>query len=285
MADSPYIVEVTDANFVNEVIERSFEVPVLVDFWAEWCQPCKMLMPVLARLAQEYAGRFILAKVNTEEQRQVAGQFGIRSIPTVKLFSDGRELDEFAGALPESGVREFLDRHLPARHDPIVEQALALMDQGNLDAADELLDEALRQDGSNLSALLGKAQLQLMAGDFDAAETTLDALPADKLDDPQAVQLRAQLPFLRVLADAPPIDELHPLAAAGDSHARYQLAAHLLYQQQFEGALELLFDIMRRDRAYGDDAARKAMLAVFDMLGGEGDLVKRWRGRMFAAMH
>ena len=111
MAESPYIIEVTRENYA-EVMEASFKVPVLIDFWASWCQPCQVLMPILARLADEYGGKFILGKLNTEEQQEIAQHFGIRSIPTVKLFQDGQPIDEFMGALPEQGVRAFLDKHI-----------------------------------------------------------------------------------------------------------------------------------------------------------------------------
>jgi putative thioredoxin len=285
MADSPYIIEVTDANFATTVIEQSRQVPVLVDFWAEWCQPCKMLMPVLAALANEYGGKFILAKVNTEEQQGVAGQFGIRSIPTVKLFIDGQPVDEFAGALPESSVREFLDRHLPREEDPIVAKALMLMEQDDLAGAGELLEAALEQNPSNVQALLANARLLLVQGAFDQAEQQLEAIPLDQQDNEEAVQLRAQLPFLKVLQDAPPMEEVQARAEQGDSHARYQLAAALLFQNQVEASLEAMFALMQSDRKYGDDAARKGMLAIFDMLGSDEPLVKTWRNRMFAALH
>ena len=138
MSNSPHIFDVTAENFQQIVVNGSFEAPVLVDFWAEWCQPCKMLMPLLAKLAEEYGGKFILAKINTEEQQALAGQFGIRSIPTVKLFLQGAEIDEFAGALPETEIRAFLDRHLPRESDGVAsadEQLSAAGDeQGALDA-------------------------------------------------------------------------------------------------------------------------------------------------------
>ena len=122
MADSPFIIDVTRDNF-RQLMETSFKVPVLIDFWASWCQPCVVLMPILAKLAEDYEGRFLLGKLNTEEEQEIAAQFGIRSIPNVKLFRDGQPVDEFMGALPESQVREFLDRHLPRAVNPQVEEA------------------------------------------------------------------------------------------------------------------------------------------------------------------
>ena len=120
MADAPFTVEVTRDNYA-QLMQASFEVPVLMDFWADWCQPCHMLMPVLARLAEEYQGKFLLAKLNTEQEQEIAAQFGIRSIPTCKLFVDGQPVDEFMGALPEQGVRQFLDKHITREPNPAVE--------------------------------------------------------------------------------------------------------------------------------------------------------------------
>ncbi len=285
MADSPYIVEVTDASFTQDVLERSYQVPVLVDFWAEWCQPCKMLMPTLARIAEDYAGKFILAKINTEEQREVAGQFGIRSIPTVKLFRNGEVVDEFAGALPEGSIRDFINQHIPRESDALIDQALDAMDQEDLETAEDLLVRVTAEDPENYRVILANAQLKMLRGDFDATEQLLDALPLDKQDDPEAKQLRAQLPFIRALSTAPAEAELIEAAESGDSQATYQLAAMRIFQQDFEQALELLLGLMRKDRKFGDDAARKGMLAVFDMLGGDADLVKRYRGKMFTLLH
>jgi putative thioredoxin len=285
MADSPYIVEVTDASFAQEVLERSYQVPVLVDFWAEWCQPCKMLMPTLAKIAEDYAGKFILAKINTEEQQQVASQFGIRSIPTVKLFRNGEVVDEFAGALPEGSIRDFINQHIPRESDALIDQALDAMDQEDLESAEPLLVRVTAEDPENYRVILANAQLKMLRTDFDAAEQLLDALPMDKQDDPEAKQLRAQLPFIRAVSDAPEEAELLKAAEAGDSQSTYQLAAMRIFQQDFEQALELLLGLMRKDRKFGDDAARKGMLAIFDMLGGDGELVKRYRGKMFALLH
>ncbi len=285
MADSPYIIEVTDAAFASEVIERSYQVPVLVDFWAEWCQPCKMLMPLLAKLVEEYNGAFLLAKVNTEEQQEIAAQFAIRSIPTVKLWRNGEVVDEFAGALPEGALREFLSRNLPRESDKLVDQALEWLAQEDLDAADTLLTQARSSDPSNYRIFLLSAQLEMMRGELDAAEQQLNALPIEHLHDPDAVQLRAQLPFLRAIVDAPEPEILKAAAARGDSQALYQLAAYHLQHQDFEAALEQLLTLLRKDRNYADDAARKGMLAIFELLGGEGELVQRYRTRLSMALH
>jgi len=286
MSNSPYIIEITENNYQKDVVERSYQVPVLVDFWASWCQPCQMLMPVLANLAEAYGGKFILAKVNTEEQQNLAAQFGIRSIPTVKLFKDGQPVDEFAGALPESEIRAFLDRHIPRESDAQVEQARQLLLQGNAKGALDLLQEAKAGDPDNPNVDIALAQAHAAAGDTDSAMKILERLPLDAQDDAQVKTLKGLLFFENLLASAPAEEELEQRLEenSGDSEARYLLAAHKVVKQDYESALELLLELMRKDRNYGDDAARKAILRVFDLLG-EDPLVHKYRSRMMNLLY
>ena len=286
MSNSPYIVEVTEDNYQEAVVEQSHRVPVLVDFWASWCQPCQMLMPVLAQLAEAYGGKFILAKVNTEEQQNLATQFGIRSIPTVKLFRNGQPVDEFAGALPEAEIRAFLDRHIPRESDAQVEQARQLLLQGDAEGALDLLEQAKAGDPTNPNVDIALAQAQAAAGNGEKAMEILERLPLDAQDDPQVKTLKGLLFFENLLASAPSESELEQRLEenASDSEARYLLAAHKAVKQDYEGALELLLELMRKDRAYGDDAARKAMLKLFDLLG-EDPLVQKYRSRMMNLLY
>ena len=286
MSDSPFIYEITAENFEQIVINGSFEVPILVDFWADWCQPCKILMPVLAKLVEEYNGKFILAKVNTEQQQAVAMQFGIRSIPTVKLFQQGQEVDEFAGALPESEVRAFLDKHLPRESDNAVLAAEQHLLNGDPAAALALLSPAQAADPANHRILLGMARANLALNDFTAARFALDALPADQQDKPETTMLRGQLHFAE---QAPLPEEIAQLQARleadeNDSEARYKLAIAAVMQHDVALAVDLLLALMARDRAYGDDAARQALLQLFDMLGDD-PLATQARRRMFNLMH
>ncbi len=197
MNHSPYIFDVTNENFDEIVIQGSQERPVLVDFWASWCQPCQMLMPLLAGLADEYQGRFILAKLNTEENQTLASQYGIRSIPNVKLFMNGQAVDEFAGALPESAIREFLDKHLPRESDKGVEAALQAYASGDTDTALSQLQEARAADPGNPRITLAIAQIQAAEGHPDEAEATLDTLPPAEQEQAEVGRLRNQLFFLR----------------------------------------------------------------------------------------
>ena len=287
MSDSKFVVDVTEQNYPEVVLEGSHSVPVLVDFWAPWCQPCKALTPVLVNLAEAYRGKFILAKINTEEQQGLAAQFAIRSIPTVKLFVDGQPVDEFMGALPESQITAFLDRHLPRESDGLVAQARQLLQDGRVEDAETLVEQARRDDPGNPRVQLAHARLQATLGNLDAAEQALATLPLEEQDKPEITGLRARLVFDRAVEDADDEAALSQrlLANPGDSEAIYQLAAYRVLHGDYQAALEQLLQLMLKDRAYGDDAARKGMLAVFELLGGSGDLVVRYRSRMFNALH
>ena len=287
MADSPYVVTATAQTFESVVIDGSFDQPVLVDFWADWCAPCRMLMPILAKLANEYGGRFILAKVDTEAEQSLAAQLGIRSLPTVQLFQSGRPVDQFMGALPESQVREFLDRHLPRVSSSVLDQARASMAIGNFPQAVALIDQARVEDPTNPRLALAEVQLSAARGEVADALARIERLPIELAHDPEVVALRGQLRFAEVLTGAPAAAELESRLESNpaDSEARYQLAAHRVLVGDYEGALNQLFDLMKRDRAYGDDAGRKGMLSVFDLLGGQGELTSRYRARMMTALY
>lgn len=286
MADSPNIVTVTAENFQAVVLEGSFDRPVLVDFWADWCAPCRMLMPILANLAAEYRGRFILAKVNTEEQQALAAEFGIRSLPTVQLFKSGRPVDQFMGALPEGQIREFLDRHIPRASDGLLAQAQGLLVAGDLAGARTLIDRAREADPENARLALAELQLLAAKGEVAAALAAIDKLPIELAGEPDVLALRGQLRFATALEDAPPEADLTARLSddPSDSLARYQLAAHQVLRGDYASALENLLTLMTRDRAFQDDAGRKGMLAVFDLLGG-GDLVAGYRAKMMNALY
>jgi putative thioredoxin len=281
MADSPFIIEVDRNNF-QQVMEASFKVPVLVDFWASWCQPCQVLMPVLARLAEEYQGKFLLGKLNTEEEQEIAAQFGIRSIPTVKLFRDGPPVDEFMGALPEQAVRQFLDRHVARESDLQVAEAHEQLAAGNAAGAIVLLDEAREADPDNPRITLTLAQAQVVVG----AEATLNSLPPDERDKPEVAALRSHLFFEAQVASAPATPELESrIAANADDHeALHLLALRKVVDQDYGAALELLLELMRKDRSFGNDAARNSLLKVFEQLGDD-PRVGQYRRRMASLLH
>ncbi len=280
MADSPYIIDVTRDNYA-EFMQASFQVPVLLDFWASWCQPCHALMPVLAKLAEEYDGRFLLGKLNTEEEQEIAGQFGIRSIPTVKLFRDGQPVDEFMGALPEQAVRQFLDKHLPRESDGVVVQAYDALQSGDTEAAIAALKQAHETDPDNPRITLALAEILAMSGDTEAAEATLNSLPPDEKDKPAATALRSQLFFVGQVADAPAASELEAKLGSDpdDLEALHQLALRKVVDRDYEAAMELLLTLMQKDRAFKDDAGREGLVKVFELLGDD-PRVGQYRRRM-----
>ncbi|MES9905613.1 MAG: thioredoxin [Sedimenticola sp.] len=287
MSTSDYIFDVTTDNFDQVILQGSQSVPVLVDFWAPWCQPCKSLMPLLADLAEAYQGKFILAKINTEEEQELAAQFAIRSIPTVKLFKGGSPVDEFTGALPVGEIKAFLDRHIPRESDNLISQAELLIQQNDTEGAEKLLESARNDDPENANILTACAKLQAILGNIDEAEALLAALPADELDKAEVTGLRAHFTFDRTAQAAPAVEVLKQRLEmnSSDSEALHQLAAHRVMENAHEEALELLLQLLRKDRSYGDDAARKGLLALFDLLGGSGELVARYRKQMFNALH
>ena len=287
MADSPYIVNLTAANFQQVVLEDSYQRPVLVDFWADWCATCRQLMPILAKLADELKGQFILAKLDTEAEPEVAAQFGIRSLPTVQLFKDGRPVDQFMGALPESQVREFLSRHIARAADRLLDQARGLLAAGDISGAERVIEQARAEDPDNSRIFIAEVELKAATGDAEGALALLEHTPVDLINDPDLAALRGQLGFASALSDAPDAATLAQRLEAdpNDSKARYQLAAHQVISGDYEAALANLLTLLKKDRAFGDDAARKGMVAIFDLLGGSGDLVSRYRAKMLSSLY
>jgi putative thioredoxin len=287
MADSPFIAAVTAADFDKIVIQGSFERPVLVDFWADWCAPCRQLMPILSRLAEELRGQFFLAKVDTEAEQALAAQFGIRSLPTVQLFKDGAPVDQFMGALPEAQIREFLSRHISRASDRLIDQARQAMASGDLSTAAGLITGAEQDDPENSRLFIARVQLKAAEGDIAGAQALLEHTPLDLAADPELSALRGRLAFSAAAQAAPSVAALEERLTTdpNNSEARYQLAAHQVLAGDYEAALESLLTLLKRDRQYGDDAARKGMLAIFDLLGGNGELVSRYRAKMLSSLY
>lgn len=288
MSESLYIVEATAENFAEVVLDRSREVPVVVDFWAGWCAPCQMLMPILHALAEEYLGKFILATVDTDREQQLAMEYGVRSLPTVKVFRHGRVVDEFMGVLPAPAVREFIDRHVEKPADKLLTAALVAMDTGSLDQARTLLEEALELDPGNFQASLALARLLVRSGHPQQAQAVLDTLSFDKREEPEAKAVAALVRFAQAAQEAPSSEELEQRLASdpGDLEARYQLGARKVLDEDFEEAMEQFLEIMRRDRTFQDDLGRRSLLAVFEILGdSNAELVNQYRRRMASVLY
>jgi putative thioredoxin len=287
MSNLNNIVDVTDDTFPAQVIEQSHRVPVLVDYWADWCGPCQMQMPVLHKLVEEYAGKFVLAKVNTDEQRGLARDHGIRSLPTMRLYKNGELAEEILAAQTESTLRILLDRFIERESDRLREQAMETYQRGEPETALQMLRAARQAEPDNHQLTLDYARLCLRERRLQEVDELLLTLPRDIRDEPEAVQLRALLDFALSAADAPPLSTLEQMLAGNpdDMEARYQLGASYVLNDRMEDALEAFLYILQHDRKFRDDIGRKSLLAAFVLLGDEGELVNNYRRKLFTAMH
>ncbi|HEX9626715.1 MAG TPA: thioredoxin [Acidiferrobacterales bacterium] len=287
MTRTAHSADVTLSTFFAEVLDKSRTMPVVVDFWADWCGPCRMLMPVLAGLADEYQGRFFLAKVNADREQELAARYGVRSLPTVKVFRNGAVVDEFLGAQPEPVIRALLDRHIPRPADTLLDAALAAARAGRLDEALAGIEQAAGLDPDYDRVKFARARVLLGLGRLDEGEQVLNSVSIAAQGDPELAALRTQLAFRRIAAGSPPAEELGARIARdpGDLEARYRLSALKVLAEDHAGALEQLLEIVRRDRQFRDDAGRKTMLAVFNLLGGSGELVNAYRRQLSMALN
>jgi putative thioredoxin len=279
-----WTVNVNEENFEAEVLDRSTEVPVLVDFWAEWCGPCKVLGPVLEKLAGEYAGKFILAKVNVDESPQLAGAFGIQGIPAVKLFRDGDLASEFTGALPEPMLREFLAKFLPTAADEQAKAAMELEAQGKVDEAKAAYQTILQSDPNHAAALLGLGRLAITAGDHDAATNYLEqiSIVADERKEADRLLARLNLQASGSANEAQLREKIN--ANPNDLEARFDLAQALASVEKYQDALSEFLTIVKADRKFKDDGARKAMVQIFEVLGPDDPLTDKFRSELAAAL-
>ena len=287
--DTPYIFDATTATFDQLVIENSFHKPVLVDFWAEWCAPCKVLMPLLAQIAESYQGELLLAKVDCDAEQDIVARFGIRSLPTVVLFKDGQPVDGFAGAQPESQIRALLEPHVkmppPAAADPL-QTAQEMFAASHFAGAEAVLQTILSEDNTNAAALILYARCLAERGELTEARAVLDAV---KGDDHKAALAgaKAQLTFLGEAKALPDAADLKSRLAQNpqDDEAAHQLAIHQLSRQQYDAALEGLLKLFIRNRNYNEGQPHKTLLQVFDLLGNDHPLVTTYRRKLFAALY
>lgn len=285
MSESSYVFEVNQHNFAS-VVEASQQVPVLVDFWADWCQPCQQLTPLLTKLAQEYQGKFILAKVNADAEQALAAHFRVRSLPTVMVIWQGQIVEQLVGIQPESVYRQIIDRFHMSPGDQIREQVDVLWQHGRQKEAIQLLREALKQEQSvELKVMLAEKLLQLDQG--EEARQLLQSLPVEERERQPVSGLLARLQFADLAQGAPDRGALEKKIQTDptDSAARRQLAARWVLAGDYQAALEQFMEILRRDPTFEDEAGRKGLIAIFEILGNEDPLVTTYRRRMFSLLH
>ena len=275
-----WTIEAGEENFEADVLERSHDVPVLVDFWAPWCGPCRVLGPVLEKLADEYSGKFVLAKINVDESPSLAGAFGVQGIPAVKLIKDGEIAGEFTGALPEPAVREMLSRYLPSEYDEQADEAADLEEQGKPAQAQVIYQSILDAEPTHTKSLLGLGRTLMNAGDREGALETLERISPAAEERKIADRLIARLQ-LQGDQSADEATLRQKLASQPDSlEARFDLAQALAANEKFEEALSELLNIVKSDRDFRDDGARKAMVQIFELLPPDDPLIDKYRSEL-----
>jgi putative thioredoxin len=278
------VVEANAGN-IQQLLEMSMQVPVLLDCWAPWCEPCKNLMPVMEKLAREYNGAFILATLNIDENPQIAEQLGVRSVPDVKLISQGGLVDQFQGALPEKQIREWLAKYFPPPAEAPLspeEEAAAAFEAGDYPAALAIYQELVAQWPEHTDYQVEMARVLAASEQADDALAVLDNLPPEVRDAAPARGVRASIEFAE---EAPSAEEIAALGERDDSEACYQRAMRQVADGQYEDGLEALLTLMKQDRAYQDDIARKTLLRVFDALGADHPLTVSYRRKLFALLY
>lgn len=277
------IIDATDANFQAEVIEESHRRPVVVDLWAPWCGPCRVLGPILERLAEEHAGRFLLAKVNVDENPGLAHAFQVRGIPTVHAVVNGKVVDSFTGALPEIQVRAWLEGILPGPEVELLERADGLLEKDDRARAKEILGELLERKPRHGDALLRMARILAAEGKVDEAERSLDLILPD-----DAERLEKEIAVLRLKLSGDGVEEAERRARENpdDLEARLALGKALAAAEQYERALEIFLDVLRKSPRVGPgEEARKAMVEIFGAIGARSELADRYRALMAAELY
>lgn len=279
---SPFVFDVSAEEFSSRVIERSHQVPVLVDFWAEWCGPCRMLGPVLEKLASEFSGSFELAKVDTEANQDIARQFRIQSIPAVKLFIDGEVAAEFVGAQPESTIRSFLNEHCPSEADKLFARARELVRSDPGEEAQRMLREVLELESEHSGAHLELARIAFAAGNSQEVQEHLDKIPSLAKEADEAKSLREALQLLETCRRAGGEDSCRKAFQEDpeDLDRVLALGSCLAARGEYREALELFLKCVARDRNYQEGAARKAMLTVFGLAGVRSALSDEYRRKL-----
>jgi putative thioredoxin len=282
-----HVKDVSQHDFQESVIEESRNRPVLVDFWASWCAPCRMLGPILEKLAAEFRGDFLLAKVDTEANFELASHFGIRSIPNVKVFKDGAVVDEMIGALPEHEVRSFIRRHCPSKADRKYTEGIRHLEEERVSKARKAFEDALGLDPTHAGSAVELGKILASAGENEAAAELWDRVePASNLWD-QAQSLKRSLEFHRVCAKAGGEEKAASRAASevANLEARYEHGCCLAARGDYRAALEEFLFVVSKDREFRDQAARKSMLTIFATVGDRSELAEEFRKKLAMVLY
>jgi len=286
-AAGPYIFDTNSERFAADVLERSRSALVAVDFWAAWCGPCRALTPILEQLVQHYGGRVHLARVDVDANPELSARFGIRSIPDVRLFKDGKPVDGFVGVHPVARIKAIIEKHLPKPTDPELERAHDLLQSGDAVRAAAILRPLIERDPDNSAARIDLAEAMARQGNVAATEDLLSALPPGESSNRLAEPIRARLHFLKHAPPAREVDALRRRVDGGDGILTdvHSLAAHEVLNGNAQRALDLLLGIMQKDRKFEDDLGRRSLLQAFSLLGEADDRVKQSRRRMAGLLH
>jgi putative thioredoxin len=281
-----HVVDIDESNAQTLLIEESLNRPVVVDFWADWCGPCKQLMPILEKLAAEYQGAFLLAKVNADEQQMLAQQLGVRSLPTVMVIKDGQPVDGFSGAQPESAVREMLDKHVPSPQADALAEAEQRLAEGDIPGALTLYRGAWEESGQKPEFTMAYAGALIAANRLDEAEALLaDIKMVDQ--DARYEQLKAQIELQRQAARSPEVEALEADLASDeqDHEVRIKLAVQLSSHGQYREALEHLLVVLRADRDWGNGEAKRVYLDMIATIGKGDPLAAEYQRKLFSLLY
>ena len=283
------IKEVSEATFMQDVVEASKEKPVIVDFWAPWCGPCKTLGPQLEEAVNSANGAVTMAKVNVDENQMIAGQMQVQSIPTVFAFVDGQPVDGFQGAVSASEIKAFVERVVAANGgeaqsglDSAVASAEQMLEEGDLEAAIETFSAILQEDSNNLKSFIGLIKAHLALGELDQAEAILNGMPSEISRNPEVESLHAQIELAKQALDAGPINELTQLVHqnSDDHESRFRLAQALHGAGQVEDAVNHLLELFKRDREWNDGAAKSQLFVIFEALEPNDKIVLNGRRKL-----
>ena len=283
------IKDVSEATFMQDVVEASKEKPVIVDFWAPWCGPCKTLGPQLEEAVNGANGAVTMAKVNIDENQMIAGQMQVQSIPTVFAFFNGQPVDGFQGAISASEIKAFVDRVVAANGgeaesglDSAVQSAEQMFEEGDIQSALETFSAILQEDTNNLKSYVGLIKCHLALGDLDQAEAILNGIPAEISQSPEVEPIHAQIQLAKQALDAGPIDDLQQLVEKNpsDHEARFKLAQALHGSGQIEEAVDQLLELFKRDREWNDEAAKSQLFVIFEALEANNPIVLNGRRKL-----